>query len=75
MNNKFTFNGPVISDLRMKAGMRIEDLAAKSGLSLSTIQNIESGRTSPSIRTLRKIATALEVETHWLVKKIEEKNA
>ena len=54
--------GELIRDLRNKAKMSQEELAEKSGLSRTTISNIESGKTeSMSTKTLAAIAVALDV--------------
>ena len=44
-----------------RRGMTQAELAKRSGVSQSTIAQIESENKDPSISTLRKIATALEV--------------
>lgn len=55
------FSGQRLSMFRRAAGLRVEDLAERSGLSLSTIKNLESGRnTNPSARTLQRLACGLD---------------
>ena len=44
-----------------RRGFSQAELAVKSGVSQSTIAQIEKGRKDPSISTLRKIAEALDV--------------
>lgn len=52
----------LIRDLRIKAKLSQEELAEKSGLSRTTISNIESGKTeSMSTKTIAAIAEALDV--------------
>lgn len=46
----------------MKKGFTQEDLAAKTDISVRTIQRIENGEVDPRAYTLQTIATALEVE-------------
>lgn len=48
--------------LRGRRKLSQKDLAKKSGVSQSTIAQIESKRKDPSITTLRKICKALDVE-------------
>jgi DNA-binding XRE family transcriptional regulator len=48
-----------IRELRDRAGMTQDELAAKSGLPQSHISRLESGKHSPSRVTLEKIAAAL----------------
>ena len=38
------------------------DLAIKSGMEENAIQRIETGRTNPTIKTLFKIVSALDIE-------------
>ena len=47
--------------LRKNKGLSQEDLAEDSGLSLRTIQRIESGETEPTGDSLKKISSALNV--------------
>jgi uncharacterized Tic20 family protein len=54
--------GQKIQELRKQKGMTQEDLAEKTGLSVRTIQRIESGEVDPRSYTLNQIAEALGVE-------------
>ena len=47
---------------RQKKGISQEELAALSGLSRNAIWKIESGRVSPTIDSLEKIAKALKMD-------------
>ena len=47
---------------RLKRGLSQEDLALTAGLSRNAIWKIETGRVSPTIDTLEKIAQALEMD-------------
>jgi transcriptional regulator with XRE-family HTH domain len=58
----FMRTGQLIKELRLKKGITQEDLAAKTDISVRTIQRIESGDVDPRAYTLQSIATALEVE-------------
>ncbi len=68
----------LIQDINKKIGIRIkierfsrkisqEKLAEQSGLNRTTIGYIERGEISPTIETLYKIASALDIELHDLV--------
>lgn len=54
--------GQLIKELRLKKGITQEDLAAKTDISVRTIQRIENGDVDPRAYTLQSIATALEVD-------------
>ncbi len=54
--------GQLIKELRLKKGITQEDLAAKTDISVRTIQRIESGDVDPRAYTLQSIAAALEVD-------------
>jgi len=54
--------GELIRQLRQKKGITQEDLAAKTDISVRTIQRIESGEVDPRAFTLQSIAAALEVD-------------
>lgn len=41
-------------------GMNQRELAKESGLSEATITNIMKGKTSPSVKTIEKIASAMD---------------
>lgn len=47
---------------RQKKGLSQEELALEAGLSRNAVWKIESGRVSPTIVTLEKIAMALEID-------------
>lgn len=53
--------GERLRDLRTERGMSMRMLAKSSGLSTNALSMIERARTSPSVSTLYKIATALGV--------------
>lgn len=54
--------GNRIRELRKKKGLTISQLAEKTNLSDNFIGSIERGIRSPAIKTLEKIALALEVK-------------
>ena len=47
---------------RLKKGYSQEELAFKAGINKNTIWKIETGKVSPTVETLAKIAEALEVD-------------
>lgn len=54
--------GKNIKNIRTKRGMTQLDLAAECGFEKSTLGRIEIGTTNPTIKTLAKIARALDVQ-------------
>ena len=58
---------------RMKKNLSQEELALSSGLSRNSIWKIETGKVSPTIETLDKIARALEIDFSTLtdISKVE----
>jgi transcriptional regulator with XRE-family HTH domain len=67
--------GHLIKELRLKKGITQEDLAAKTDISVRTIQRIENGDVDPRAYTLQSIAAALEVDFAVLVNSEPELNA
>ncbi len=53
--------GDRITNIRKERNMKQYELAEKAGLANSTVCDIEKGRLSPSLKTLQKIAEALDV--------------
>lgn len=53
--------GKRLRTLRNRRGLTLRDLADASGLSINTISLIERSKSSPTIATLHKLATALGV--------------
>ena len=54
--------GQLIKELRLKKGITQETLAAKTDISVRTIQRIENGEVDPRAYTLQSIAIALDVD-------------
>jgi transcriptional regulator with XRE-family HTH domain len=67
--------GQLIKELRLKKGMTQEDLAAKTDISVRTIQRIENGEVDPRAYTLQSIAAALAVDFAVLADTAYESNA
>ena len=57
--------GEKINDLRSSKGMTLKDLSEKVSLSTSFLSQAERGLTSITINTLKKIASALDVEMNF----------
>ncbi|MET7331008.1 XRE family transcriptional regulator [Nonomuraea sp. NPDC005650] len=57
---------------RQARGWRLEDLAARSGVSRGMLQQIETARTNPSIATLARISATLGISIGELVEPPEE---
>ena len=47
---------------RMKRGFSQEELAFEAGISKTSIWKIETGKVSPTVETLAKIAKALDID-------------
>ena len=60
--------GELIKQLRLKKGLTQEELAARTDISVRTIQRIENGEVDPRAYTLQTIASALEVDFEVLAK-------
>ena len=61
-----------IKKLRLEKGWSQERLAKEAGLAQSFIHAVETGKKSPTMRSLRKIARALEVPIEELIRYEEE---
>lgn len=46
-------------EIRTAKGLKLETVAAVTGVSKSTLNNIENGKTSPTLANLEKIAKGL----------------
>lgn len=59
----------MIAELRKAKGMSQEQLATRSGVHRVTIARFETGKISPTLATLERLAAALDVTIDQLVKK------
>lgn len=66
MNNIKKLLGRRIHELRKSKNLTQEELAEKIGIGTPNISYFETGRFSPAIETLEKIAKALDVEIYEL---------
>lgn len=60
--------GQTLREMRRKAGVSQDDLAQRSGVDRSAISNYERGRREPNLRTIVKLARALDVEPAFLLR-------
>lgn len=51
-----------LKKFRKERGLSLRALAEKSGISKSTLNDIETGKSNPSVETLAKIAKALDIK-------------
>ena len=58
--------GRRLRELRIRRGLVIEDIARKTGLSRPYISQVETGKASPSLQTVEKLAQALGVPPAYL---------
>jgi transcriptional regulator with XRE-family HTH domain len=63
--------GTTIKMLRKKKNLSQEVLSGLAGIARSHLTMIENGTKQPNFETIWKIANALEIEPHTLVKFIE----
>lgn len=56
-----TIVGSYIQKIRREKGLRVEEVASGSGLSVGTIRSVEQGRRNPSVEALRSIFGALDM--------------
>lgn len=59
--------GSKIKEFRKKRGISQQELAEKSKLDLTTINELESGNREPMLKTIWKIANALEIRMSQLL--------
>ena len=57
-----------VHDRREKLGISQEELASRAGLHRTYISDIERGARNPSLKTLSRLADALELSTSDLIK-------
>ena len=64
-----------LKGIRIKRKLTQAELANSSGIAQSTIHYLESGKQSPTERTLKKLATALDVDIMELIQPESEARA
>ena len=68
MLSEVLYIGDRLRDLRKRALLTQRELAAESGVGVTTIIRIERNQVEPHGRTIRRLAEALEVAPEELVK-------
>jgi transcriptional regulator with XRE-family HTH domain len=66
--------GPRLRALRKRRGLSLRALAGLCGLSANTISLVERGKTSPSVATLHRLATALSVSMTFFFEEDEQRD-
>ncbi len=66
--------GLKIRDLRGQRGWTLKQMAEISGLNINTLSLMEKGKTSPSIYTLQRLATAMEIPLKEFFEPVEPHN-
>ena len=64
--------GRQVRRYRKQLGLTITEMCERTGLSAGMVSKIENGNTSPSLATLRSLATALNVPVTSLFREFEE---
>jgi transcriptional regulator with XRE-family HTH domain len=72
MLTEVLYIGDRLRDLRKRALMSQRELAKRSGVGVTTIVRIERNQVEPHGGTIRKLAEALEVEPHELVRRADD---
>ncbi len=65
MDSKYNFR--VMTALRKRLNLTLEELAKEAGLTYPTVASVENNKTLPSLRTLDAIAEALKISTKELI--------
>lgn len=61
--------------LRLRAGLSLDDLAARAHLNRATIWRVETGRSTPTIATVRALAAGLGIPLTDLLDLNQEKRS
>lgn len=61
-----------IKQIRVQLGITRRELAEKVGISTLYVYDIETGRRTPSVDTLRKLAVALDATVDELLKQTKD---
>ena len=65
--------GDKLREIRKRALLTQQQLADKSGVGVTTIIRVERNQVEPQARTIRKLAEALGVEPHELLKGVSDR--
>lgn len=66
------FFGNLIKAERKRLGLSQMALAAKAGMHLNALGNLERGQRSPSLHTILRLSNALDVKASSLVAKVDK---
>lgn len=73
MNGRFLqVDGPKLRRLRRERAWSLRELGRRSGIAYDTINKLENEQRKAQLRTIRKLAEALDVEPKELMKGEEE---
>jgi transcriptional regulator with XRE-family HTH domain len=59
--------GKTIRTIRKKKGLKLRELSARTGISISFLSDIENGRSNPSVKRLKSIAEGLGTTLKYLL--------
>ena len=71
MKENFPSFGPVLRQFRQKKNLSQEELAARLDISPSYVSRMESDFKTPSLVMIFRLASALEIKPHELIKAME----
>ncbi len=75
LDNSLEFSiGREVRDYRTRMDMTVVELAKQADLSAGMLSKIENGQTSPSLGTLQRLSTALNVPVTAFFRKFEEQS-
>src|SRR5882757_4658771 len=66
--------GPQIRELRQQRGLTLTKLAATTGLSVGHLSQVERGLSTPTIRQLQLISSAMGVTIGWFFRDPEPRD-
>jgi len=67
-NTSMEVDAMKLRELRERRALSLRELSALAGVNYNSIWRIEAGRTGAKPRTVRRLAKALDVEPHELLK-------
>lgn len=68
------FNGQRLREIRKSKELTLNQLASKTGLSISLLSQIERSIVDPTVGTFWKICTSLDIPIHQFFQEIEEEH-
>lgn len=64
--------GKVLRQLRVEAGLTQEQLGLEADLRRTYVSVLELGQQQPSLTTILKLARALKIQAHELIRQVEK---